>query len=600
MCEMLLGDSKMEKEIKKRSLVYAAVAILLATILGVFVYNLPIYPPEPKEPIKSTEFLSTFESYDEIRSFLTANARTQGVFPFFSPSDVNTLITYELVSKGALTSGESLRFEYSTTNIQVAGVDEADIVKTDGEHLYLISGNNVTIMKVYPPEEARVLSRITFPDTYPLGIFVSQNKLVVLGSHYTVSSGHYIEPLIIDIKTSVNVYDISEKSQPVLQSNFTMSGSYFHSRMIGEYLYLVVSQPAYVIYDTVVLPKVYTPDGVMEIDASKIHYANSSDNYYQFTTVAALNVQRSNQEPTYKTLLLGGTSSMYVSLNNIYVTFRAMEDQTSIYRIRVDEDLLSVEAHGKVPGHELNQFSMDEYNEHFRIATQTWADGTAQSNMYILNLNLTIVGKLENIAPGETLDSSRFIGNRAYLSTSVIQRDPFFVLDVGNPSNPKVLGYLKIPGFTRYLHPYDDNHLIGIGRDGDDLKISIFDVTNVSSPTEMFKHYFEGMTSDTPVLTEHKAFLFDKARELLALPVAVTNLDYSFWQGAYVFNFTLTNGLVVKGNVTHIDPGVYIYDGRYYVSRELYIENVFYTVSQKKVKMNNLSDLSLINEVKIP
>lgn len=597
---MLLGDSKMEKEIKKRSLVYAAVAILSATILGVFVYNLPVYPPESKEPIKSAEFLSTFESYDEVRSFLMANAGTQGVFPFFSPSDVNTLTTYELVSKGALTSGESLRFEYSTTNIQVAGVDEADIVKTDGEHLYLISGNNVTIMKVYPPEEARVLSRITFTGTYPVGIFVSQNKLVVLGSHYTVSSGHYIEPFVIDIKTSVNVYDISQKSQPVLQRNFTMSGSYFHSRMIGEYVYLVVSQPAYVIYDTVVLPKVYTQDGVREIDPSKIHYANSSDSYYQFTTVAAFNVQRSNQEPTYKTLLLGGTSNMYVSLNNIYVTFRAMEDQTSIYRIRVEEDLLSVEAHGKVPGRELNQFSMDEYDEHFRIATQTWADGTAQSNMYILNLNLTIVGKLENIAPGETLDSSRFIGNRAYLSTSVIQRDPFFVLDVGNPSNPKVLGYLKIPGFTRYLHPYDDNHLIGIGKDGDDLKISIFDVTNVSSPTEMFKHYFEGLASDTPVLTEHKALLFDKARELLALPVAITNFDYSFWQGAYVFDITLTNGLVVKGNATHIDPGVYIYDGRYYVSRELYIENVFYTVSEKNVKMNNLSDLSLINELKIP
>src|SRR3990170_4676915 len=590
----------MEKEIRKRAALYAFVAVLSAIVLGAFAYNFSIYPLEPYQPVQVGQLLPTFSSHEELRTFLLANSKTRGVFPFYSPSDVNTLTTRALVSFDVAQQGESFKFEHSTTNIQVAGVDEADIVKTDGEHLYLISGNNVTIVKAYPPEEAQVLSKMTFNDTYPVGIFVSQDKLVVLGSHYTVSSRQYYEPVVIDIKTSASVYDISEKTQPVLLGNFTITGSYFHSRMIGDYVYFVVSQPAYVIYDTVVLPKVYADDEVKEISPSEIYHANASDNCYLFTTVAAMNIHRVEEEPTYRTLMLGGTSSMYVSLDNVYITFPEADAQTSIYRISVEQDALVVEAHGKVPGRELNQFSMDEYDSYFRIATATWANGTVHSNLYIMNMDLSIVGRLENIAPDETLDSARFIGNRAYLSTSVVQRDPFFVVDVGNASSPQILGYLKSPGFTRYLHPYDDNHLIGIGKDGTNVKISLFNVANVSTPTEIDKYLFEGVSSDTLVLTEHKAFLLDKTKELLVLPVSVNNMDYSFWQGAYVFKITVTDGLVMRGTVTHRDSVVYQYDERFFVVRELYVENVLYTVSNKRIRMNYLSDLSLINQVELP
>jgi uncharacterized secreted protein with C-terminal beta-propeller domain len=504
------------------------------------------------------------------------------------------------MSSDVVYSAESLKIDYSTTNIQVAGVDEADIVKTDGEHIYLASGNNVTILKAYPPEEAQVLSKITFTEAYPAGIFVSDNRLVVLASSYGVSTRQYYEPFVIDIKTSAKVYDISDKTQPQLLGNFTLSGSYFHSRMIGDYVYFVVSQPAYVVYDTVVLPKVYTDDGIKEILPSDIYHANATDNYYLFTTVAAWNIRNPEQETTYKTLMLGGTSSMYVSLDNVYITFPEPDDKTSIYRIRIEEEALTIEAHGKVPGRELNQFSMDEYENYFRIATETRSNGTVQSNVYILGMNLSVVGRLENIAPNETLDSARFIGNRVYLSTSVIQRDPFFVIDIENATSPTILGYLKIPGFTRYLHPYDGDHLIGIGKDGLNVKISLFDVTNVSAPIELAKYYFEDFWSDTPVMTEHKAFLFDKEKELLVFPMSRSNLDYSPWQGACVFRISMTGGLVYRGAVSHQDSGVNPWDTKYYVSRELYIESVLYTVSGSKVQMNNLSDLSLISQIQLP
>ena len=591
--------TQMEKEIKKPALLYAVVAAFSAIILGAFVYNLPVYRPESEQPTPPGEaLLNAFSSLEELRSFLTASSRTQGVFPFYSPSDMNTLVRVFGLDT-TVYNAQSLKIEYSTTNIQVAGVDEADIVKTDGQHIYVISGNNITILKAYPPDQARVLSKITYNDTYPVGLFVSLDRMVVLGSHYTISTRQQLEPLVVDIKTSVDIYDISDKTQPISLGNYTISGSYFHSRMVDEYVYFVVSQPAYVIYDTVVLPKIYAEGVIKEISPSEIYHANASDNYYLFTTIASVNIQDTGEEPTHKTLMLGGTSSMYVSLNNAYITFPEPNGQTSIYRISIDGNTLSVEAHGLVPGRELNQFSMDECENYFRIATATWTDGNVHSNVYILHPNLTISGRLENIAPGETLDSARFIGNRAYLSTSVIQRDPFFVIDVENESNPKILGYLKIPGFTRYLHPYDEDHLIGIGKEGTIVKISLFDATNVSAPIELDNYYFEGSWSDTPVVNEHKAFLFDKAKDLLALPVSIQDWSYSLWQGACVFKVTLTEGLVLRGGVTHQDSGVHSWDASYYVNRELYIENVLYTVSNRIVKMNSLSDLNLMNQIKL-
>lgn len=215
-------------------------------------------------------------------------------------------------------------------------------------------------------------------------------------------------------------------------------------------------------------------------------------------------------------------------------------------------------------------------------------------------MNLSILGKLENIAPNENLDSARFIGNRCYLSTSVIRIDPFFVIDVENATKPKILGYLKIPGFMRYLHPYDENHIIGVGRDeNNSVKISIFDVTNVSAPIEIDMYSVPGDWSDSTVLTDHKAFLFEKSRDLLAIPVSAYYWDkYWQWQGLYVFNITLSNGIVLRGNVTHLEDTAYYWNCQ--VKRALYIDNVLYTVSDIKVKLNRLEDLAFIKEILLP
>ena len=595
----------MQREIRRRVQIYGAAAVLLALVLGTLCYNFGFSPSELQNSTQtsqpSTQFLKTFSSREEIRNFLKANAETQWVFPFYGPLDIKVFESAP-ATLGPVPEFSVRSSEFSTTNVQVAGVDEADIVKTDGENIYLIANNTILILKAYPPNEAQVLSKITFTDdTYPAGIFISSDgdKLAVLGSKYTFSQVRYLYPYYIDVKTFIRVYDISNKTNPVLKRDFTMSGSYFNSRMIGKYVYAVISQPAYIIYDTVILPKIYFKNGIKEIEASQIYYSNVSDKYYTFTTVASLNIWDDAEEPNTLTMMMGGTSNLYVSLNNIYITFHEFSQQTSIYRIRIENRTMSWEAKGNVSGRELNQFSMDEHNNHFRIATTTWANGKTQNNLYILDMNLSVVGSLTNLAPDEAIDSARFIGNRCYLATSVASKDPFFVVDVENPKDPKVLGYLKIPGFTRYLHPYDETHIIGIGKnENNGVKTSIFDVSNVNNPIEIGKYTIPGAWSDTLVLEDHKAFLFDKTKELLAMPISVYDpYKGSVWQGAYVFKITSDYRLILRGSISHQETRVSEWDSFYWVKRLLYIENVLYTVSEKKIKMNSLEDLSLIKEL---
>jgi len=245
-------------------------------------------------------------------------------------------------------------------------------------------------------------------------------------------------------------------------------------------------------------------------------------------------------------------------------------------------------------------------------------------------MDLNIVGRLENLAPGERIYSARFMGERCYVVTFK-KVDPLFVIDLETPTNPTVLGQLKITGYSDYLHPYDENHIIGIGKEtveaeeGDfawyqGVKISLFDVSNVSNPIEIDKYEIGDRGTDSPVLSDHKAFLFDKTRNLLVIPVLVAEIneekyphgvppnthgDY-VWQGAYVFNITLDQGLMFKGRITHLEndsdlkkSGYYFYSS-YSVKRSLYIDNVLYTISNKKVKMNNLEDLMEINEIELP
>ena len=243
---------------------------------------------------------------------------------------------------------------------------------------------------------------------------------------------------------------------------------------------------------------------------------------------------------------------------------------------------------------------MDEYEDNFRIVTTTgdsWQD-TSLNHLYILDKNLEIIGKVEGLAQGERIYSSRFLGDKLYLVT-FRQVDPFFVIDLSNPEKPEILGYLKIPGYSSYLHPYDEAHIIGIGQDDRNLKISLFDVSDFTNPEETAKYSVNEDYSYSDALYDHKAFLFDKEKELLVIPVSynsyqkIEGREWQYWQGAFVFKMN-ADEIILRGKITHHESEEMWDD---YVRRTLYIDDALYTISSSFVKANNLGTLAPISQV---
>jgi inhibitor of cysteine peptidase len=617
-------------------------ALLVIASLGVFA----VLQPGSILPNLGGNQISKFTSYSQLQHFVDTN--TQSQYAKWRDSSVWGAINGGLVPS-APSAAES-DGDYSATNIQVAGVDEADIVKTDGDHIYVVSGNKTVIVKAYPPEQAEVLSEIEVTGTIA-GIFVNGDRLVLFGQETPYYPYYYDDVIRLSgptgeismsympyygaPKTFVKVYDISDRENPQLQRELSADGQYLSSRMIGDYAYVVISESVYGEDNRVELPRVYSgADGKgTEIPATDIYYSDVVDNYYTYTTIMAVNTQDDGQEPTYETILLGASSNLYVSLNNIYLTVPVWGgnvgdgEGTSIYRIQIDGDEMEYVASGEVPGIVLNQFSMDEYDGYFRVATTTWNEGN-QNNVYVLNMSLNVTGALIDLAQGETIRSARFMGGRCYLVTFK-QVDPLFVIDLNDPYDPEVLGYLKVTGYSDYLHPYDETHIIGIGKETTDagefawyqgVKISLFDVSDVDNPVEISKLEIGDRGSDSPVLWDHKAFLFDRSRNLLVMPIneaKVNQADYPggvpswaygepVYQGTYVFNVTLDQGIQLKGRITHIEnpdqleQGYYYYYSPFAVERSLYIGDVLYTISQAKIMMNDLETLDYINEVELP
>lgn len=559
----------------------------------------------------SSPQLRQFSSYEELKSFVKANWGASPEPFTFRPTLGPTLSSD--IHSGRNVTWTYILPEHSTTNVQVEGVDEADIVKSDGEFIYVLSKEKIIILKAYPAEEAEIFSDIRLNGTLK-GTFVNGDKLVIFEEQAP--------------RTFIKVYDILDRRNPILTRNISLEGRYFNSRMIGDYVYVLIEKPAQLHNGEVPLPKIYSTNEVEEIPASKVYYVDTSDYSYTFTTIVAINI-RSDEEPSHETFLVGTTRVIYVSLNNIYITFHEFE-RTLVYRIQIDGNKIYPAANGEVPGYVLDQFSMDEYEGYFRIATTTGyivrslEQSSSQNHVHILDMNLDIVGALEGLAPGEKIYSARFMGDRCYMVTFK-KVDPLFVIDLKEPDRPVVLGELKITGYSDYLHPYDKNHIIGVGKETvaaekgnfawyQGVKISLFDVSNVEEPREIAKYEIGDRGTDSPVLRDHKAFLFDRSKNLLVIPVQVAEINEEkypdnpppyirgepVWQGAYVFDISLDRGIVLKGKITHIESEVDVMNNSYHVKRSLYIDNIFYTISDKKIKMNSLDNLDEINEVEFP
>ena len=656
-----------------------------------------------------TNSLQKFNSLAEVRAFLEKNADGNAYGyggGIFFDNQVRTATSEAMPAK--TDAGQSATDDYSTTNIQVEGVDEPDIVKSDGKHLYVVGDNKVFIVDAYPANAMKVLATINSSDNeYISQIFIADNKLVIFAQQYNNYYGGCEGDVCIMEKsmiappyyqntqyTKVYVYDTQDKTNPQEETKVKIEGNFFDSRLINDQLYIVTQK--YIDTQNPQPPIYYLNEKRIAGPITDVYYFDYPDYSYQFTSITALNID--TEEVNTKTYLTGTSQALYVSEKNIFLAFQKKPDQnkyatdyieevalkleelpvseknkikniqdsddpsymkisqvtqiiydysfslegkerenfdkdleektlafnkkmakefekTIVHRIRIDEGDIDHKAQGEVPGSPLNQFSMDEHEGYFRIATttgQSWSQ-TSLNHLYVLDQDLEIVGQIEDLAPGERIYSARFLGDKAYMVT-FRQVDPLYAIDLSDSHNPKVLGYLKITGYSAYLHPYDENHIIGIGMEASEegrvqeLKVALFDVTDMENP-KLLSSY--DLTQSNPnvqsysysdALHDHKAFLFNKEKELLVIPVSYNSYDaknYSTienWQGAYVFKINLKDGIKLQGKISHNENNQ---DWQHMIRRTLYISDTLYTVSLQKIRANALATLQQINEIKI-
>jgi len=575
--------------------------------------------------------VNRFSSFDEMKEYI-------GNRTYFNRPDYYH-VDGVFATSGITMSASSTPPGFSGTNIQVRGVDEIDFVKTDGKYIYVISGDNVVIVHAYPHRNAQIVSKI-LSENELIGLYVNGERLVVF--ERVVQAQEYPDVDCYSFmgdcaiyyyyreSTSIKVYDISDRSNPKLDQNVLVSGNYINSRMLGDYVYLIASQSPWDKDGNVTLPEIKMGEKALTIGANDVAYFEevSTHSSNRYTIVVALNI-KDKKDLNYEIYLLEPGYNMYVSELNIYLAGGGYGGNSTIHKIFIAQGKICYVASGQVPGSILNQFSMDEYKSHLRVATQIWNTGT---NVFVLDDMLNIVGRLEGIAPGEQMHSARFMKERCYLVTFK-KVDPFFVIDLTHPEVPTILGELKIPGYSDYLHPYDEHHIIGVGKDTYDMgsfawyqgiKIALFDVTDVNNPKEKAKYIIGDRGTNSDVLYDHKAFLFSKSKNLLILPINLAEIDESkypdgvppqtlgnfVWQGAYVFSLTPNNGFALKGRITHLNETsqlgqrrfmvpIYYNDctHNYYVKRSLFIDNNIYTISRGKIKINRLDNLEELKEI---
>jgi hypothetical protein len=559
--------------------------------------------------------------------------------------------------------------EYSGTNVQVAGVDEADLVKTDGEYIYLVADGQVVIARVHPPEAMAVTSVIKFagPEFHPLELYLDEAHLVVIGASWGVIPMEgapqfrkeqnviiYPPPAIQSGTLKALVYSIADKTGPRLLREVEIEGHYLSSRKIGPDVYLLANKYIHY-YGSMVQEWTARPPAFRDTAAGGRFAAAGYDTVRYFPgfvipnylTVSSFSLERL-AEPVEIHTFLGAGENIYCSTGHLFVAVTGIDSgepqpasgpRTSIYKFKLDGGKVAYTATGAVPGTVLNQFSMDEHKGFYRVATTGWdsgrgGGGTSQNNLYILDGQLKPAGKIEGLAPGEQVYSARFMGDRGFMVTFRTV-DPLFVLDLGDPYHPKVLGELKIPGYSNYLHPYDENYLLGFGKDAVEvplkdhtgkvidtfalhlgMKVSLFDITDVRNPVEKHTVTIGARGTHSDLLYNHKVLLFDREKNLLAFPVTVMELkqggappdtygEFAF-QGAYVYDVTLAGGFNLRGRISHLSgpdypsAGDHWYDGGKEVRRVLYIGDTLFTISPHLIKAHHLSDLRQTGALLLP
>ena len=664
-------------------LTFVLILALFVTACGVF--------PEPNPKTSPTlEGLARAEDYAGI--LLLVSQSQSNIPPYYQRSD----LMYGAVAEASKDSA-SRENDYSTTNIQVEGVDEADIIKTDGRYLYLVANNRLLIVDAADPADLKIVAvepfesfqetdqLITYEAPTEMYLDMENNRLTLIVSG-SISEKQLPEPeetkpdpdpsapdeteltpaskIVMDRiwypyyntrnYTTTRIYDIGDKTNPVIVRQFTQDGYYATSRRVGSAVYVVTNRYDYRIFaedakdldPADVFPAICedpAADTWKAIPPDRITLLPDGDPGSQLI-LAGIDTLDDSREADVMSVL-GSSGNVYASTGFLYVAalkyIRDGKENTSpdysteIFRFELQDARISGSAKGSVPGSIVNQFSMDEHNGYFRIATttgDTWtgADNPSKNNLYILDGNLDLVGQVTGLAPGETIRSVRFMGDQAYIVTFRTV-DPLFSIDLSNPLLPVVRGELKIPGYSTYLHPYDENLLIGFGYDvfvekesafNLGIKVSLFDISDYDKPLEISSIVFGGAGSYADILYNHKSLLFSKNKNVIAFPATLTQKsaanprEYTqpVFQGLLVLGIDDNRQITLRGHVSHFDKfsdpfgtqkeltdkewnAFYSYDAIY---RAAYIGDTLFTFSGRQLRTTDLNSFDELGAVELP
>ncbi len=609
----------------------ASLAFMCAIIMAIVLPNKNIAPINEvtDEQTKISQELPKVENFKNLYAML--KTRTTNRYTIDDMLSVDSITNAN--SKNETATNEVAN-DYSKTNTQVQGVDEADIVKTDGTYIYYLTNEKLTIINTENASQMKEMSTIKFDETFtPEELFLNNDKIIVIGKRYEYDKTErkigidedYLYPNYMDkTYTSAKLYNVKDKINPALERTVEVEGDYLTARMIGSNVYIASNKYMYYAY----ICNTYKSTELNE-DDFKPHYLDTATSnetksinfdciYYipefedtNYLNIVAFNITN-NQEANVESYL-GAGEEIYASKENLYVTKTKYDYErknktsitTEIYKFNLNNANCTFAKAGDVPGSVLNQFSMDECNGYFRIATTdstSWNSESNTNNLYVLNENLETIGKIEGLAKGERIYSVRFMGNRAYMVTFV-ETDPLFVIDLSNPTTPTVLGELKIPGYSKYLHPYDETHLIGIGEDtevvnygyGDrvvtnGMKMAMFDVTDPNNPQELYNVKIGEKGTYSELLYNHKALLFSKEKNIIAFPISITENDYKVtFQGAIVYGVSLEKGFELKTKISNSATDYDRYYSRNRVERIIYIKDTLFTLSNGLIKAVDLN-----------
>ncbi|WP_394121400.1 beta-propeller domain-containing protein [Planococcus donghaensis] len=558
--------------------------------------------------------------------------------------------TAESADSAAGESGSSgANGDYSTTNNQVEGVDEADLVKTDGSYIYSISESRVVISDVRNPQEMVVAAELPFTEeTYPQQLFLSEDTLVVMGSRFSAMPIDNFQLPHSQLPhlgiTSVYLYDISSPESPQLIREFGAEGNLSGARLANDVLYFVTNvYPDYWVLEEQDEPELRphrydSNDGgelqPLPYDSIAVLPGTMEGSYSVITTID-LNAPETNDISTEG--YLGGNEQLYMNEESLYLTASAYvpldEEQmpgnremaiwlpqqanTEVFKFSLSGTAVDFLASAEITGSLLNQFSMDEYNGYFRAVTTegiAWdLTSPSKNHLFILDGQMNQVGSVEDLAPGERIYSARFIEQKAYMVTFK-ETDPLFVIDVSVPSSPEVLGELKIPGFSNYLHPLDEDHLIGFGYDtklvpvkgGEPrvvtggMKISLFDVSDFTDPLEKDTEIIGGPGTYSALQYDHKALFTHQEKNLFGFPAALyaeTGGDYVEFEGEGALIYTITpDGISQAANLIEQTDDQYE-DWNTAIQRILYVGGELYTVANGEIKSYGLDTFEPIGSL---